>query len=177
MSRIGKLPVLIPDTVDVKCNDLNVLITGPKGFSNRSFQGDILIELVDGKLIVTSLNDTKASSAMRGTVRSIINNMVRGVSEGFSEEVEIVGVGYKASIRNNYLNLSLGKSHNTKVFIPKGIDLISTKQNTLIVSSNDKEKLGGFISVLIKQREPEPYKGKGIKIKGRYVQRKEGKKG
>lgn len=177
MSRIGKLPVLIPSTVNIKYSKLNIVVSGPKGVSNKTFKGDISLELVDNKIIVEALNSTTTANSMRGTARSIINNMVKGVSEGFSEEIEIVGVGYKALVKNNYLNLSLGKSHNTKILIPSDVNLLSTKQNTLIISSHDKEKLGSFISVLVKQRPPEPYKGKGIKIKGRYLQRKEGKKG
>ena len=127
--------------------------------------------------MVKPLNDTNAAKAMWGTARSIINSMVKGVTVGFSEELEVNCVGYRAAIKGKYLNLTLGKSHNTKIEIPEGIKVETPKQNIITLESINKEKLGEFIAVVKRQRPPEPYKGKGIKRKGEYVQRKEGKKG
>ena len=122
------------------------------------------------------MNETKHARAMWGTARSIINGMVKGVKEGFTEELEVNGVGYRASVSGKYLNLTLGKSHNTKIEIPESVKVETPKQTTIMLHSSDKAALGRFRALLIKQRPPEPYKGKGIKVKGQYVQRKEGKK-
>ena len=113
---------------------------------------------------------------MWGTVRAIINNMVKGVSEGFVEELDIIGVGYRVAIKDKYINLALGKSHNTKILIPQDI-VASAKGSKLLLSSIDKEILGQFVAKIISQRPPEPYKGKGIRKVGQYIQRKETKKG
>lgn len=176
MSRVGKLPIKIYDGVDVVINNLTVTATGPKGSLSKSFRGDISITKESNLIVVKPRNETKHARAMWGTARSIIANMIKGVSEGFSQELEIIGVGYKASINSNFLNLALGKSHNTKIEIPNGIKATALKQNLVKLESYDKELLGGFSSVVISQRPPEPYKGKGIKRKGQYIQRKEGKK-
>ncbi|MBP7189922.1 MAG: 50S ribosomal protein L6 [Rickettsiaceae bacterium] len=176
MSRVGKLPVSIPSNVKVEIDGLNVKVVGPKGELNKAFKGMISITSEENSVVVTPLNEEKETRAMWGTARSVINGMVKGVSQGFSEELEVNGVGYRASIKGSYLNLTLGKSHNTKIEIPKNIKVEAPKQNIITLESIDKEKLGQFIAVIIKQRPPEPYKGKGIKRKGQYVQRKEGKK-
>lgn len=176
MSRVGKLPVSIPEGVKVDINGLQVSISGPKGQLVKSFAGSIAISLENNQLLVKPLSNDKGARSMWGTARSIINSMVKGVKEGFTEELEVNGVGYKALVKDSYLNLMLAKSHNTKIEIPKYIKVSVPKQNQIILESVDKEKLGQFISIIIKQRPPEPYKGKGIKRKGQYVQRKEGKK-
>jgi large subunit ribosomal protein L6 len=113
---------------------------------------------------------------MWGTARNIVANMVKGVSEGFTTELEIIGVGYRASIKDSYINLALGKSHNTKIEVPKNIVVTIPSANKMTLTSFDKELLGQFVAQIIKQRPPEPYKGKGIKKVGQYVQRKESKK-
>lgn len=176
MSRVGKLPIPLPEGVKVEIDGLNIIVTGPKGKMQKIFVGSIAISLQDGVLFVKPLAENKNARSMWGTARSIINSMVKGVKDGFTEELEINGVGYKASVKDRYLNLMLAKSHNTKIEIPKNIKVTTPKQNQIILESVDKEKLGQFISIIIKQRPPEPYKGKGIKRKGQYVQRKEGKK-
>lgn len=176
MSRVGKLPVVIPEGVKVNVSDLSVSITGPKGVLNKVFQGTISITVVDNQVVVKPLDQTKHTRAMWGTARSIINGMVKGVSEGFYKELEVNGVGYRASVKGKYLNLTLGKSHNTKIEIPDEIKVDAPKQNVITLNSINKEMLGQFMAVIIKQRPPEPYKGKGIKAKGQFVQRKEGKK-
>ena len=176
MSRVGKLPVTIPQGVKVEIEGLNIKVKGPKGDIEKAFAGNISINFEDNKVSVIPLNKTKEARSMWGTARSIINGMVKGVNEGFTEELEVNGVGYRAAVEGKYLNLTLGKSHRTKIQIPQVIKVEAPKQNSIILQSVDKEKLGQFIAVIIKQRPPEPYKGKGIKRKGQYVQRKEGKK-
>ncbi len=176
MSRVGKLPVIIPNGVKAEIDGLNVVVTGSKGTLSKTFAGMIGISVEESSILVRPLDESKSARAMWGTARNIINSMVKGVHEGFTEELEVNGVGYRAAVKGQYLNLSLGKSHNTKIEIPSIIKVDAPKQNVLILNSVDKEKLGQFIAVIIKQRPPEPYKGKGIKRKGQYVERKEGKK-
>ncbi|MCF8494014.1 MAG: 50S ribosomal protein L6 [Rickettsiaceae bacterium] len=175
MSRVGKLPIPVPTGVKVEISGLNIKIQGPKGFLEKVFAGQISIEHVEGSIIVKPLSEE--ARAMWGTARSIINGMVKGVTSGFTEELEVNGVGYRAAVKGKYLNLTLGKSHNTKIEIPEGIKVEAPKQNVIILESHDKQKLGQYIALIRSQRPPEPYKGKGIRRKGEYVQRKEGKKG
>lgn len=176
MSRVGKLPVAVPEGVKVDLDGLFVKVSGPKGNLEKVFAGDISISMEDSAVVVKPLNETKHARAMWGTARSIINGMVRGVKDGFTEELEVNGVGYRAAVKGKYLNLTLGKSHNTKIEIPEIVKVDTPKQTTIMLHSSDKAALGRFRALLIKQRPPEPYKGKGIKVKGQYVQRKEGKK-
>lgn len=176
MSRVGKLPIAVPSDVKVNINGLNVSVSGPKGELSKTFAGPVEILMNDNVVIVKPLDASKNARAMWGTARSIINGMVAGVSKGFAEELDVIGVGYRASVKDEYLNLTLGKSHNTKIEIPKIVKVETPKQNIITVQSADKEKMGQFIALIIKQRPPEPYKGKGIKRKGQYVERKEGKK-
>lgn len=177
MSRVGKLPINIPSAVQVSIDGLSVVVSGPKGSLNKTFKGEIAFAIDGEQFWVRPLTDSKLARAMWGTARSVINNMICGVKELFVQELEVNGVGYRASVSGKYLNLSLGKSHNTKIEIPGSVIVETPKQNIVLLSSCDKEVLGQFASVIIKQRPPEPYKGKGIKRKGQYVQRKEGKKG
>ena len=177
MSRVGKVPVSLTQGAKVEISGLNIKVHGTKGTLEKKFAGDIMIEQTGETIVVKPLNDNSAAKAMWGTARSIINSMVKGVTVGFSEELEVNGVGYRAAIKGKYLNLTLGKSHNTKIEIPEGIKVETPKQNIITLESINKEKLGEFIAVIKRQRPPEPYKGKGIKRKGEYVQRKEGKKG
>jgi len=176
MSRIGSLPVSIPSGVEVKINGLILEVSGQKGIISKSFSGDIEINLSDNELLVNPKNNSKQSRSMWGTARNIIFNMVKGVSEGFSTELEIIGVGYRASLKDDYINLALGKSHNTKIQIPKNIEVTISSNNKIILRSFDKELLGQFVAQIIKQRPPEPYKGKGIRKAGQYLERKESKK-
>jgi len=177
MSRIGKLPVALPEGVKVEISGLSVKVQGPKGVLEKVFAGQIAIEQRDSVIIVKPLDDSAGARAMWGTARSIINGMVQGVTDGFKEELEVNGVGYRAAVKGKYLNLTLGKSHNTKIEIPEGVKVETPKQNIIVLESHDKEMLGQYVATIRSQRPPEPYKGKGIKRKGEYVQRKEGKKG
>ena len=174
MSRIGKLPILIPNGVEVNISNLTVSVKGPKGFVSKEFSGLIEIKKEDNSITVSPLG--LKGKPMWGTARSIINSMVEGVSKGFKEELEINGVGYRASVKNGFLNLTLGKSHNTKIAISEDIKVETPKQNIVLLESHDKQKLGQYVSIIKSQRPPEPYKGKGIKKKGEYVFRKEGKR-
>ncbi|ACR47761.1 50S ribosomal protein L6 [Rickettsia peacockii str. Rustic] len=176
MSRVGKLPIAIPEGVKIGLNDLEVKISGPKGELSKTFKGNIAISLAENKLLVKPLAANKNVRAMWGTARSIISNMVTGVKEGFKLKLEINGVGYRAMVKGKYLNLMLAKSHNTKIEIPSDIKIEMPKQNIIILEGTDKEKLGQFASIIIKQRPPEPYKGKGIKFENQFIPRKEGKK-
>ncbi|AJQ52068.1 MAG: 50S ribosomal protein L6 [Rickettsia conorii subsp. raoultii] len=176
MSRVGKLPITIPEGVKIGLNDLEVKISGPKGELSKTFKGNIAISLAENKLLVKPLAANKNARAMWGTARSIISNMVTGVKEGFKLKLEINGVGYRAMVKGKYLNLMLAKSHNTKIEIPSDIKIEMPKQNIIILEGTDKEKLGQFASIIIKQRPPEPYKGKGIKLENQFIPRKEGKK-
>lgn len=176
MSRVGKLPIQLSDSIKVDISDLSVVIHGPKGELKKTFAGPIEIDYVDNQIKVSPLDDSSEARAMWGTARSILSNMVVGVSEGYTKELEVNGVGYRASIQGNYLNLSLGKSHNTKIVIPSDITVTAPKQNIIILQSIDKKMLGDFVALIKRQRPPEPYKGKGIKEKGEYIERREGKK-
>ncbi|XLM34115.1 MAG: 50S ribosomal protein L6 [Rickettsia africae] len=176
MSRVGKLPITIPEGIKIGLNDLEVKISGPKGELSKTFKGNIAISLAENKLVVKPLAANKNARAMWGTARSIISNMVTGVKEGFKLKLEINGVGYRAMVKGKYLNLMLAKSHNTKIEIPSDIKIEVPKQNIIILEGTDKEKLGQFASIIIKQRPPEPYKGKGIKFENQFIPRKEGKK-
>ncbi len=177
MSRIGKLPVMLPVGVGVEISGLNVKVQGPRGSLEKTFLGGISIEQSGLSVVVKSLNDTTSAKSMWGTARSIINSMIQGVTLGFKEELELNGVGYRAVVKGKYLNLTLGKSHNTKIEVPEEITVTTPKQNIIALECNDKEKLGQYIAIIRTQRPPEPYKGKGIKRKGEYVQRKGMKKG
>lgn len=176
MSRVGKLPIAVPEGVNVDISGLSVNVKGPKGELAKTFAGDIEIVKEGAAVLVKPKDKSKNAKSMWGTARSIINGMVHGVKEGFSQELEVNGVGYRVAVKGPYLNLSLGKSHNTKMEIPEGVKVDTPKQNIIILHSSDKQLLGQFAAQIIKQRPPEPYKGKGIKKKGQYVQRKEGKK-
>lgn len=177
MSRIGKLPIAIADNIEVIIEGCLVKVKGVKGSLEKKFSDLVSIEKKENNICVKPVNDTAEARAMWGTARSIINNMVVGVTEGFKEELEVNGVGYRAAIKGDYLNLSLGKSHNTKIEIPADIKVETPKQTIITFEAHDKQKLGQYVAIIRNQRPPEPYKGKGIRRKGEYVERKEGKKG
>jgi large subunit ribosomal protein L6 len=176
MSRVGRVPVLVPSNVKIVTDGEYVTVEGPRGRLTRKFVKELTFSMVQDSFVVSTKVSTKFARAMWGTVRSIVASMVKGVTDGFEVELEINGVGYRAAISGEYINLGLGKSHNIKVVIPDGIQVEVQKQSTISLRSSDKEKLGRFVSLLIEQRPPEPYKGKGIKRKNQYIQRKDGKK-
>lgn len=180
MSRIGKKPVTIPSGVTINVNKDNLIVVkGPKGELKQSIDRDITIEVTDGQVVCTRPTDQIRHRAMHGLYRSLINNMVQGVTEGFKKELELVGVGYKASHQGNLLDLSLGYSHNIIVEIPKELK-VSTSQEKgdnprIFLESVDKQLLGQVAAKIRGLRKPEPYKGKGVKYKGEYIRRKAGK--
>lgn len=174
MSRVGKVPVALPDKVEVKINGKTVSVKGPKGNLEYTFTQFVNIELKDKNVIVTPVDDTKTASALWGTTRSVINNMVTGVSAGFEKKLEFNGVGYKAAAKGSTLTLHLGYSHPIEYKIPDGITT-EVNKNLITVKGCNKE-LVGFVSAKIRSfRPPEPYKGKGIKYSDERIIRKAGK--
>ena len=177
MSRIGKVPVIIPEKVEVSVDGQSVSVKGPKGAIEKSFDKAVCITVDEGKVVVTKAVDNRFANAMTGTARSIINGMVEGVVKGFSKELEISGVGFKAVMKgSDTLDLSLGYSHNILYKIPTGITVTLASSTDLKVEGVDKHMVGQ-VAASIKSFAPvEPYKGKGVRIKGEFVRRKEGKK-
>ena len=176
MSRIGKVPVAIPEKVTVSVSEGIVSVEGPKGNLSKQFDASVKIEVVDSAVIVEPKNETRHARAMHGTVRSIVANMVQGVLEGFSKNLVINGVGFKAIMKGNVLDMDLGYSHPIEYPIPEGIQVTIADNVKLKVEGPDKH-LVGEVAAKIKRFYPvEPYKGKGVRIIGEYVRRKEGKK-
>lgn len=172
MSRIGKAPVVIPPLTTVDLNGLQVSVCGPKGNLERMFVGNVSFEIRDSQIFVTCNSTNKLDLSMWGTTRSLLNNMIIGVNQGFEKELEIFGTGYKAEVSTRYLSLFLGKSHGIRVEIPGNLVVQTPKPTIVKLFSIDKESLGLFAAQIIKQRPVEPYKGKGIRYKGRIFERK-----
>lgn len=176
MSRIGKLPIPVLDKANVAVDGQTVRVDGPKGKLEKTFDGSINIELAGGEIRVTPADSSRHARAMFGTARSIINNMVIGVVDGYEKKLEIKGVGFRAVLEGDLLDLALGYSHPIKVKIPEGIT-VKVDQNTKIsVSGADKHMVGEITATIYSYFPAEPYKGKGVHIVGQYVRRKEGKK-
>ena len=176
MSRIGRAPIAIPNGVTVKLENNVVTVKGPKGELVREFNQDMIIEVEENVLTVKRPSDNKDHRSLHGLTRTLISNMVIGVTEGFTKTLEISGVGYRAAKAGNKVNLSLGFSHPVEVEPPTGISLEVPAPNKIVVSGINKEEVGAMAAKIRGYREPEPYKGKGIRYKGEYVRRKEGKK-
>ena len=176
MSRIGKLPVSILDKATVAVEGQTVRVEGPKGKLEETFDDSINIELLDNEIRVTPANGSRHSRAMFGTVRSIINNMVIGVVEGYKKELLLKGVGFRAAISGNVLDLALGYSHPCLLNIPEGITITVAENTKLTVEGADKRLVGEVAAKIFNYYPAEPYKGKGVHIVGKYVRRKEGKK-
>ena len=177
MSRIGKLPIKIPTTVDVTNNPSSIKVKGKFGTLERIIPEIIGVEQTDGMLIVTVKKETRTNKALHGLYRTLINNMIVGVSEQFLITLTLQGVGYRANVQGKALILNLGFSHPVNIDIPEGIT-VDVTQNTIInIKSCDKEQLGLFASKVRSWRPPEPYKGKGILYKGEQILRKAGKSG
>jgi large subunit ribosomal protein L6 len=177
MSRIGKLPIKIPTTVDVTNNNSIITVKGKFGTLERTIPEIIGVEETDGTLIVSLKNQTRSNRALHGLYRTLINNMLIGVSEQFLITLTLQGVGYRASVQGKSLVLNLGFSHPVNIAIPEGIN-VEVTQNTIInIKACDKEQLGLFAAKVRSWRPPEPYKGKGILYKGEQILRKAGKSG
>ena len=178
MSRIGRLPVTVPAGVTVEIAENNkVTVTGPKGTLSRELPVEMDIKLEDGKVVVTRPNDLKRMKSLHGLTRTLINNMVVGVSQGYQKVLEINGVGYRAAKAGNKLTLSLGYSHPVEMIDPEGVETVLEGQNKITVKGIDKEKVGQFAAEIRDKRRPEPYKGKGIKYSDEVIRRKVGKTG
>lgn len=177
MSRIGKLPVQVPSGVKAELNGLRLKVTGPKGTLERTFHPDVTIALDDGHLVVTRSSDDPAHRALHGLTRALIQNMMVGVTTGYSKTLQIVGVGYRAAMQGKSLQLSVGYSHPVMVEPPSGITFSVDGTQTIKVEGIDKELVGQVAADIRRWRQPEPYKGKGIKYENEHIRRKEGKAG
>lgn len=178
MSRIGRAPITIPAGVTVKIGEDNLVqVKGPKGELSRKINQDMKINIEENVLTVARPSDDKMHRSMHGLSRTLINNMVVGVTEGFTKNLEISGVGYRATKQGKNLNLALGYSHPVIIEPPQGITLEAPTATTITVHGIDKELVGAVAANIRGWREPEPYKGKGIKYAGEHIRRKEGKAG
>jgi large subunit ribosomal protein L6 len=178
MSRIGKAPISVPSGVTVTIADRHITVAGPKGSLDRDLPGVITVRQDDSQLLVERPNDERQNRAQHGLTRSLVNNMVVGVTQGFVKELEIVGVGYRATPQGpNAIELALGFSHPVRVEAPPGIEFEVPQPTRISVKGIDKEAVGQVAANIRKIRKPEPYKGKGVRYAGERVQRKAGKTG
>jgi large subunit ribosomal protein L6 len=180
MSRIGKKPVPVPAGVTISVGKDNVIsVKGPKGELKQDIDRDITVEVKDGQVEFGRPTDQIRHRALHGLYRSLVSNMVKGVTEGFKKEMELVGVGYKASNQGNILDLSLGYSHNIVFEVPKELKVATSQEKgdnpRIVLESIDKQLLGAVAAKIRSLRKPEPYKGKGVKYKGEFIRRKAGK--
>ncbi len=176
MSRIGKRVLTIPTGVTVTMNDGEITVKGPKGELKTNLDSSMKIQIEDSKLTVERENETKRVKSLHGTTNAIISNMLIGVSEGFQKGLEAVGVGYKFNVSGKKITINAGYSHPVEVTVPDGLAVEAVSNTEITVSGIDKQKVSEFAANIRKIRQPEPYKGKGIRYKGEYVRRKEGKK-
>jgi len=178
MSRIGRLPIAIPDAVTVTIAENNVVtVKGPKGTLTKELPTEMELKMEDGQLTVSRPNDLKRMKSLHGLTRTLINNMVVGVTEGYEKVLEVNGVGYRAAKSGNKLTLSLGYSHPVEMIDPEGLESVLEGQNKITIKGIDKEKVGQYAAEIRDKRRPEPYKGKGIKYATETIRRKVGKTG
>lgn len=175
MSRYGKIPIPLPQGIEVKKSEDKLFVKGPKGELSLPIKKGIEIEIQENKILVLYKDDAETNSATHGLFRSLIYNMVIGVSKGFEKRLSLVGVGYRASVSGHTLDLQLGFSHPTKRSIPKGIHVAVDKASTIIIQGIDKQLVGQFAALVRAIRPPEPYKGKGVRYEKEYVRKKAGK--
>jgi large subunit ribosomal protein L6 len=175
VSRIGKQPIPIPSGVEVQIEGSTVTVKGPKGSLTQSFNEDMALTLEDGLLTVARPSDERGHRSLHGLTRTLLANMVAGVSEGFHKNLEIVGVGYRAELKGNDIQLALGFSHPVLVKAPDGITFEVPAPTRITVSGIDKQRVGQVAAEIRKWRKPEPYKGKGVRYEGEHVRRKLGK--
>ena len=176
MSRIGKVPVPVPAGVSADTADGNLVVKGPKGTLSLTMRDEISYTVEDGRILVRPANDTKQARAFWGMQRTLVSNLVEGVTNGFTKTLDIKGVGYRANAQGNKLKLQLGYSHDVDLAVPEGLEVKTPDQTTVEVSGIDKQAVGQFAAEIRRWRKPEPYKGKGIAYRGEYIFRKEGKK-
>lgn len=178
MSRIGKLPIEIPAGVEVKVLDDNMVeVKGNLGTLSQQIDKDLLVKVEDGHIYVERPSDSKEHRSIHGLYRTLINNMVEGVTKGYQKELEIIGTGYRAAKTGKTLNLTLGFSHPLDLEDPEGIEVLVPSANSIIIKGIDKQQVGQYAAKIRSYRQPEPYKGKGIRYKDEYVARKVGKTG
>jgi large subunit ribosomal protein L6 len=176
MSRIGKKPVSVPGGVTAAVNGQEVKIKGPKGELKHVLADAMVAKLDQGAIAIAMREDTKEARAMWGMSRTLVSNLIAGVTEGFSKRLEITGVGYRAAVQGANLQLQLGYSHDIAYPIPQGIQIACPKPTEIVITGIDKQKVGQVAAEIRAFRPPEPYKGKGIKYAGEFIARKEGKK-
>ncbi|MEI8125104.1 MAG: 50S ribosomal protein L6 [Parachlamydiaceae bacterium] len=175
MSRKGKQPIAIPKGVEVKVGDKKVSVKGPKGTLQHEIVSEVTVR-IEGDVVHVELDEqNQGAGNFHGLYRSIINNMVHGVSHGFERKLEMIGVGYRAAVQGHLLDLQIGLSHPTKLPIPEGILVRVDKNTSIVISGADKQKIGQFAANIRSIRPPEPYQGKGIRYEGEYVRKKAGK--
>jgi large subunit ribosomal protein L6 len=176
MSRIGKKPVPVPSGVTATDDQGMLVIKGPKGTLAMPMLDDVIYSIKDDEIVVTPVGPSQQARAAWGMQRTMVQNLVTGVTEGFTKVLEINGVGYRAQAQGRNLRLQLGYSHDVNYKLPEGIDVKTPDQNTVEISGIDKQQVGQVAAEIRRWRKPEPYKGKGIKYRGEYIFRKEGKK-
>lgn len=177
MSRIGRKPIAVPSGVDVTLDNTVITVKGPKGTLTRELHKDMKITVENNEITVVRPSDNKLHRSLHGTTRSVVSNMVSGVTEGFSKSLELVGVGYRASKSGDKIVLNVGYSHPVEITPEAGIEFEVPANTKIIVRGIDKERVGAYAAKIRSVREPEPYKGKGIKYEGERIIRKEGKAG
>ncbi|MFA7601689.1 MAG: 50S ribosomal protein L6 [Novosphingobium sp.] len=176
MSRIGKKPVAIPNGVSADIANGALTVKGPKGTLTLSLADDVTYTVADGSISVQPANDTKRARSFWGMQRTLVQNLVNGVTEGYTKTLDITGVGYRANAQGKNLKLQLGYSHDVDFAVPEGIEIKTPDNTTIEISGIDKQKVGQVAAEIRRWRKPEPYKGKGIRYRGEYIFRKEGKK-
>jgi large subunit ribosomal protein L6 len=177
MSRVGLKPVEVPSGVEVKINNTTITVKGPKGELQREIHHDMIVKQEDNTITVARPSDHKEHRSLHGTTRSMINNMIEGVTKGFEKKLELVGVGYRAQKTGNKVVLNVGLSHPVEFVADNGLEIEVPSNTEIIVKGIDKERVGALASNIRSTRRPEPYKGKGVRYAGEYVRRKEGKTG
>lgn len=177
MSRIGRQPIAVPAGVDVKIDGSTVTVKGPKGTLTRTVHSNMQVEMADGAIVVTRPDDSNLNKSLHGLTRTLLHNMVVGVTEGFKKELEVNGVGYRVAKQGKDLVMNIGFSHQVTMPEPEGITIDVPAPNKIIISGADKQKVGQFAAEVREKRPPEPYKGKGIKYAEEHIRRKEGKAG
>ena len=177
MSRIGRLPITVPSGVDVTIDGRQVTVKGPKGTLSRALHPDMTLSREDGTLVVTRPTEQKTHKQLHGLTRTLVNNMVVGVTDGYRKGLEITGVGYRATLNGKKLTLNLGYSHPIEIDPPEGISFEVENPTRLAVVGIDKELVGQIAAKVRATRKPEPYKGKGVRYAGEYIRRKAGKAG
>jgi large subunit ribosomal protein L6 len=176
MSRVAKNPITVPSGVEIKIANDEINVKGAKGNMQLAIHNSVKVNQEDGVLKIEPVKESKDSWAMAGTFRALINNMVVGVSSGFSKKLQLVGVGYRAQAKGKVLNLNLGFSHPVDYAVPEGVTVETPSQTEIVVSGCDKQKVGQAAAVIRSYRPPEPYKGKGVRYADEHVVRKEAKK-